>query len=505
MYNPLIYGKNSLERVVSCEVHENQIELFIEDADGTVRSEFKPHKYWLCAPVLADSGFHRLTGDNFYRYIKFYEDKETFKQDRYKYYKNDIYFMSDEKEAAMVAYGFTYYKGMKLNDVSVLSFDIETNGLTLNKDSYLFIISNTYRRNGMLVRKMFSADEYDSQGELIDAWCAWVREMNPSIMLGHNIYGFDIGYLNHVALKSDTKLYLGRDGSEIRIAEKDSKFRKDGSQSYEFKRVFIHGREVVDTMFVSFKYDFSRKYPSYGLKAIIKYEKLEIEGRQFYDAGSIKDNWDNLEERAKIKAYAEHDADDALALYDLMIPSFFYLTQTVPKSFQAINYTATGSQINSFLIRSYLQDFHSIPKASQMTKFEGAISFGVPGVYKNVMKIDYASLYPSIIREYKIFDKYKDPKGHFLQMVEYFTLERLRNKKLAKETDDQYYKDMSEMGKIFINSSYGLLGATGLNFNNGYHAAFVTRKGRELLEYSIEWATSKKVKYWQDLFEEKTK
>ena len=38
-------------------------------------------------------------------------------------------------------------------------------------------------------------------------------------------------------------------------------------------------------MFVSFKYDFSRKYPSYGLKAIIKFENLEVEGA----ADKIKD------------------------------------------------------------------------------------------------------------------------------------------------------------------------------------------------------------------------
>lgn len=504
-YNPLIFGRSPTERIVSCEIKDSKIELFYEDADGTVRSEFKPHKYWILSPVNHGSQFKRLNGELWYKYIKTYDTKEEWLVDKKKSYKSDLYLVNDHREAAMIIYGFTYFKGMKVGDVSVLSFDIETNGLTKDNNSHIYIISNTFRKNGVKTRKMFSCDEYESQKDMIDAWCKWVREVNPSILVGHNIYGYDIGFLKHVAELNNTTLALGRDGSDLEVNSYASQYRKDGSQSYEYYRCRVYGREIVDTMFLAFKYDFARKYPSYGLKPIIKFEKLEVEGRQFYDAGLIKDNWDDPEERSKIKAYAMFDADDSLALYELMIPSFFYFTQSVPKSFEAINYSATGSQINSFLIRSYLQNFHSIPKASEVEKYEGAISFGVPGIYKNVMKIDFSSLYPSIMRQYKVYDRFKDPEAHFLQMVEYFTVERLKNKKLAKETKDTYYKDLEQSGKVFVNSAYGLLGAGGLNFNSIKNAAFVTAKGRELLTMSVEWATNKDIQYWLNLFEEKCK
>jgi DNA polymerase elongation subunit (family B) len=255
-------------------------------------------------------------------------------------------------------------------------------------------------------------------------------------------------------------------------------------------------------MFVAYHYDYSRKYVNYGLKNIVKQEGLEAEGRQHYDASKIADNYKKPEEWKKIKTYAEHDALDSLKLFDLMVPSFFYLCQSVPKSFQAINCTATGSQVNSFLVRSYLQDGWSIPKTSLSEQYEGAISFGIPGIYRNCLKLDANSLYPSIMLEYNIHDKFKDPKGHFYAMVKYFTEQRLEYKEKGKT--NKYYKDLDQMAKIFVNSAYGLLGATGLAFNSPGNAALVTQKGRDILCGAIDWATSKDYDYWNALFLEKT-
>lgn len=488
--NSLIHGKCDIERIVSCEVRDNVTELFIENKDGSVVSIFKPNKFWILAPYKIDDEFSKMDGHLHYNYIRTFNKREDFLNTYNKYSKKnkDLYTIWYEKESAMVAFGFTYFKGMKLDEVSVLSFDIEATTLEHNKDAKVLLISNTFRKNGQINRKMFSYDEYETEAEFFDAWCEWVREVNPSIIIGHNIYMYDLPYMNYCAKKAGTSLILGRDDSEIVFSKKPSKFRKDGSQFYEYTKAFIYGREIIDTMFLAYKYDFSRKYENYRLKSIIKAEGLEIEDRQFYDADTIRFNYTNLEEWEKIKKYAEHDADDALALYDLMIASYFYLTQSIPKSFQQIITTAPGSQINSFLIRSYLQDFHSIPKITEGSSFEGAISIGNPGVYHNVVKVDIASLYPSIILQYQIYDKKKDPNQHFLQMVDYFTEERLENKKKAKETGDRYYKDLEQSQKIIINSAYGVLGAP-LSFNSPYNASLVTKKGREILQQSIDWAT----------------
>lgn len=487
-YNPLIFGKDSTPNIVSCEVKNGSIELFIEK-DGVLSTKVITNSYWILSSTLPASNWGNLQGGLHYKYGKRFTDKEEYDRVKYSIYKKyDTYSIYDDKEAAMVLNGFTYFKDTKINEVSILSFDIESTGLVHNNSSKVLLISNTFRNVHGIERKLFAYDDYETEAEFFDAWCNWVREKNPSIMCGHNIFSYDLPYLAYNAEKAGTSLRLGRDESGIKFAKKESDFRIDGSKSLQYKKSFIYGREIIDTMFLSYKYDIGRKYESYGLKSIIKAEGLEVKDRQFYDASQIRFTYKDEVEWKKIKQYATEDSDDALNLFDLMIPSYFYLTRSIPKSFQTMLTSASGSQINSFLVRSYLQDGHSVPKGTDAERFEGAISAGNPGVYYNAFKVDVASLYPSIMLQYEIYDRAKDPKAHFQKMVEYFTKERLDNKKKAKETGDKYYKDLEQSEKIVINSCYGMLGAQGLNFNSPSNAALVTRKGREILQSALDWA-----------------
>jgi DNA polymerase elongation subunit (family B) len=143
------------------------------------------------------------------------------------------------------------------------------------------------------------------------------------------------------------------------------------------------------------------------------------------------------------------------------------------------------------MLRAYLQESKAIPTACDREDYEGAISFGNPGVYKNVFKLDVASLYPSLMLQYNIYNPKKDPERKFLGIVEYLTKQRLENKRLHAETGKRYFKDMSEGQKIVINSCYGFLGTGGLNFNYPEGAALVTGHGRKLLKQALAWAESK--------------
>ena len=391
----LIYGKSNITGIVGLEISNESIELFQQNEDGNVISVFKPHRFWLLSHENIDGKFSRLKGDLHYKYGTQFKTREDFVEYRSYWKDMDTFSIWNAQEAAMVKDGYCFFQGLKHKDVSILSFDIETTGLEIGKKSFVVLISNTYRdTSGNIIRKMFSHDEYETQGEMIKAWCEWVREVNPSIICGHNIFGFDLPYLHHC---SDNGLTLGRNGSAVEFDRHESRFRKDGSQFIHYKKANCYGRTVIDTMFLAIKYDVGRKYESYGLKAIIKHEKLERADRQFYDAGKIKDNYRIPEEMKKIKEYAEHDADDALALYDLMAPPFFYMSQSIPKTYQEVMLGATGSQINAIMMRAYLQDAHSLPKADEAREYEGAISLGEIGIYSACHKVDVASLYPSIM------------------------------------------------------------------------------------------------------------
>lgn len=484
-----IYGKKSTEGIVGVEVVDDKAELFMQDGSSLIVD----NAYWILSNVSHGSDWSRLEGNLHYKWAKKYTKAgQYFSAKKAARTKNaDIFSVSDEKESFMIKNGYTYYKGLAPKEISVLSFDIETTGLALDDQSKVLLISNTFRNNGVVTKRLFAYDEYDSQGAMLVDWAAWVCEMDPSIILGHNIYTFDLPYMKFIADNEGVELLLGRNGSPMKFFEYESQKRVDGSRSQAYHKVRVYGREVVDTMFLAINYDVGKKYESYGLKKIISQEKLESENRTFYDASKIRHNYTNPTEWALIKAYCNDDSDDGLALFDLMSPSFFYLTQSIPKSFQAIVESASGAQINSMMIRAYLQDGHSIPKTSGAIPFEGAISMGNPGVYRNCFKVDVASLYPSIMIQHKIFDKYKDPKAYMAQIVNTFTTERLKNKKLAKETGIKHYDDMQNAQKIIINSMYGFMGATGLAFNSPSNAALVTRLGREILNQALEWATSK--------------
>lgn len=492
----LIYGKNNLERIVAMEVSDNVATLFCELEDGTIDQVEVPNKYWILSNRQHSPSWVKLEGNQYYKYgIQFAKAKDYYNAKKDLKRRNaDIYSVSNAAEALMIKDGYTFFKGMEHTNISILCFDIEATGLEHDDTSKVVCISNTYRSNsGAITKRLFSYDDYENCAELIDAWSEWVREMDPSILAAHNGITYDLPYINYCHSRySDSGVKLGRDGSAITFnTHYEAKFRVDGSRDLHYFKCNIFGRQYIDTMFLAYNYDRTdRKYQSYSLKAIIEHEGKIKEGRVFYDASQIRFKYKDPEEWAKIKEYCIDDADDVLTVYDMAVPPFFYMAQMIPKPFQMINESASGSQINAMMVRSYLQNRHSIPKADQAVEFEGAISFGEPGIYKNAVSLDIASLYPSIMLQYDVYDKTKDPNRHMLGFLEYMREQRLINKKLAKETGNPFYKHLDVSFKIIINSMYGFMGATGLHFNYPSGAAEVTRRGRETLITSIEWAKS---------------
>lgn len=499
----IIFGKNKLTNIVSVEIEDNFATIFLEDEKG-ISTQVVENKFWMLSPKNLNQSFNRLKGDQYYKYLVHYDTRTDFLKHRAYSKKYDFYSIYDPKTAFLTFYGYTYFKGLQLSDVSVLSFDIETSGLIKDSTSKVYTIANSYRKNGKIERKLFSIDEYETEYELFDSWMTWVRKVDPSLIIGHNLYGFDFPYLNFCIERSGLSFDIGRDGSAIKFDNYDSKFRKDGSQEYEYRNINIFGREIVDTFFLSIKYDIKRDFESYSLKSIIRQLGMEKTDRTFIDASKISELWKDLDTREKIKQYNIEDADDALKLFDLMAPAYFYWGQSVPMSFQQIINKATGSQVNLMMVRSYLQDYNSIAKASNTSYIEGGISFAVPQIYKNLLKVDLKSAYPSQILRFELYDKYKDPKKHLYYLTKYFTEQRLKNKELSKSTGKVYYNDIEQSQKVAINSIFGFLGAPGLNYNSIELAQKITEETRKVIDMALLWASGKDRNYWLDLFKRKT-
>lgn len=498
--NDLIFGKDKTERIVSVEIDQDKLVIF-KETENSVIKEIRDNIFWIVTHEKVSSKQTKLLGNQHYSWLGKFNTLAEYIKAKNNIYQYDHYKISDAKESALVYNGITYFKGMNVADVSVLSFDIESDGLAKSNNSEIYIITNSYRKNGRLVNKTFRLDQFETQGDMLISWADWVREMDPSTLLGHNVLSYDIPYIMHVAELNGVEVCLGRNGSVPTISNYTSKIRKDQSQSYDYNNIYIYGREIIDTMFLSIKYDVTRNFESYGLKPIVKHLGLEKEGRSFVDASKIKLYYNNRlkdpEMWDKVVKYAEEDSDDALKLYDIMAPSYFYFTQSVSKTWQQMINQNTGSQINNMMVRGYFQEGKSIAKTEEVEELKGATTFGVPGLYTNVFKLDVASLYPSIVLNYQIYSKRKDPEKKFLQIMQIFTEERLKNKALAAQTKDKYYKDLEQSQKIVINSGYGVLGTTGLNYNYSEGASLITKYGREILNKGVELATGKDAEAWK--------
>lgn len=531
--NNLVYGSEKTRNVVSVEVKDSEVYIYTETPEG-VELEQRPIKHYFLTDVKPLIPHTRLSGDLHFKYLTEFgtaeEKQRAVGQLIGKYgregYRNHLFNLYDPREEYMVRNGMTYFKGMSPSDVSILSFDIETNK-TLDPTlphSKTLLISNTLRKAGKITRKLFALDEYKNELSMILAWCKYVREVDPSVMIGHNIFRYDTYYLhNRVRITSKTQiadgqtkkmnilgLPLGRDGSIMTISKSTSEFRVDGTNSYDYHKVKIFGRELIDSQFMAVRYDIGREFTSYGLKPLEEALGIAGENRIIWDWEKHNPDhiWRTLyegadfftmEEAKKLwtdfKQYCMEDSDSPIELYDIMIPAYFYLMNNLPISFQNVYESASGSQINRFLIRGYIQNQHSIPKPSEVPKYQGAISYGNPGIYRNVRKLDVASLYPSIMIQHKIYDEKKDPLKLFLETVETFTNQRLEHKAKANETGEKYYRDMEQAEKIMINSMYGFMGARGLHFNSPENAALVTKHGREILSKAVRWASGREFEH----------
>lgn len=492
--NALIYGKDPTTEITSIEVCENDLIIYKNNGN----KEERKLKLWIVCRNKLGPKWNKLQGNNYYRYIRYCDtvtEFQTLKQNLMKK-KKDFFTINNLPENQMIIHGLTYFKDLKVQEVSRLGFDIEADGLVESSESTIYTIANTYRDKLGTNKTVFRQDEYDSVGTMIEAWCEWVREKDPSVIVAHNGFGYDLRYLSHVANLEGVKLKLGKNGSEAKFPKYKKTLRVDGSQTWEYTNCLIHGRSIVDTMQLAVKYDIGRNFPSWGLKPIIEHLGMVEEGRQFYDASKIRDNWNDLVEREKIVQYCEDDGDDCLNLYELMVPSFFYMCQSIPKPFQVMLQGASGSWLNTILMRGYLQENKAIPKASDEEFVGGGMSYGIPGVYRNVTKWDAKSYYPSTILAHNINDPVKDPEGYYIQMVKHFTEKRFKQKAKYNETGDKYYDDLQASSKVFINSAYGLLGTSGLNFNNYKNAALITRLCRKGLQKCIIWATGKDYLHW---------
>lgn len=340
-------------------------------------------------------------------------------------------------------------------------------------------------------RELLTLDEESSAGELalLQRFNAVLRDLDPDVIEGHNLFKFDLDYLRQRSKRHKLPCAWGRFGlnaefrnSRMRVAER----------WIDFPRCDIPGRAVIDTYLLVQLYDITtREMTSYGLKEAAVYFGVTPEnraGRTYIDGIGIQDEF--RRDRAKFLAYLGDDLRETKGVADVLLPTYFEQARAFPLMLQEAALRGTAGKVDLLFLEEYYHARASCPGPVDIAGFEGGFTRSFQeGVFKHVLHFDVASLYPSLLLHIGRNPR-GDTLGVFIPLLQRLREYRLKYKQLAKTAPTPAERDEAQARqatfKILINSFYGYLGFSGARFGDGELAAEVTRRGRELLQALIE-------------------
>lgn len=515
--NQALFGHDSTPRLVAFEVEgEDQVRIFRRDDGGNISSELRSFNPFV---LLADkdllggwrgeSRIDALEGSGFLRYVAVFPGlRDLFKAKDHlqkasgrtpNALDSPYLFLNDPVHQYLLMSGQTHFLELPFDGLHRLQLDIET----YCQEGFEF--SNPQREADCIIaialsdskgwERLLSGKEL-SEAEMLQELVREIRGRDPDVIEGHNIFRFDLEYIEARAQRHGIPLGLGRDGSilkghpsRMQIAERTIAYRK-----YE-----VFGRHIVDTWMLAQYYDITaRNLESYGLKGIARHFGLASPERTYVEPDRI--GWYYDHEPEVLFRYALDDVRETRAIGDLLSRGYFVQAQIFPYSYQNVILRGNATKIDALFLREYLHRGHSIPVPSRGQEVAGGhTEICYQGVVQNVFHCDITSLYPSIMLSYGCFPR-SDELGVFPKLLQDLKDFRVQAKELARrasqtreaqpsyaEDDTSYLEALQATFKILINSFYGYLGFTLGHFNDFERANQVTATGRELIREMMTW------------------
>jgi DNA polymerase I len=397
------------------------------------------------------------------------------------------------EEQYLIASGRTYFRDLGFDDLRRMQFDLETTGLDPERDRIFLVALRD--PDGRPETLEVHGDDDAAEADLIHRLVARVRDLDPDVIENHNLHGFDLPFLARRAQLLDVPLALGRaglPGLRVRPAARGSNLARGttGRASDSMRsRYTLPGRELIDTMDAVLRHDFAaRDLPGHGLKAVARHLGIAGPAREHIPGARVYEVFRRDPER--VRRYARDDVTEAAGLARMLGGAAFALARMAPRRYERLADAgpATGV-LDPLLVRAYLRAGAALPshEAGDGTPHSGAaLHLFATGVARHIVKADVASLYPSLMREYRIGPQ-RDRLGALLALVDRLVEQRLAAKARARAAapgspERHTHEALSAAMKIVVNSAYGYLGAVGLTRFADVHAANeVTRRGREVL------------------------
>lgn len=390
------------------------------------------------------------------------------------------------------------FKGFdEYDDIHRFVFDIETTGLD-PKTSKMFLIGMKDNR-GFL--KLLSAQNEDEERQMIVEFFKTIDELKPSLIGGYNSAFFDFPYILKRAeiLKLNIKKISKTLHPDYSLKQKDG-ILKLANEMEPYVQTQMWGYNIVDIAHaVRRAQAINSDIKSWSLKYITKFIEAEKASRVYVEGDKIGkiyfDNEDyflnpesggfkkvgmpgteNLMERFPgkflevkgsniIERYLDDDLYETMVVDEQFNQANFLLSKLVPTTYERLSTMGTATLWKMIMCSWSYKHKLAIPKKLEKRKFTGGLSRLVQvGYSRNVLKLDYSSLYPSIQLVHDVFPSC-DVTGAMKSMLKYFRDTRIMYKNLAGEfkTSDPKLAisyDRKQLPiKIFINAFFGSLSA----------------------------------------------
>jgi DNA polymerase I len=402
-------------------------------------------------------------------------------------------------------------------------FDIETTGLEPETNKIILIGVKDNRG----LHKTIPAFGEDGEKKCIEEFFQIIKDLKPTIIGGYNSASFDFPFI----LKRAE--ILGVDIKECTsILTNDGMKQKEGmlklaNEVEPYTQHVIWGHNIVDIAHaVRRAQAINSEIKSWGLKYITQYLEKEKPNRVYVDGAIISkiylDNdsyyinpktgkykkigepgTENLLDRYPgkyeiwpgqriIEQYLDDDLYETMIVDDSFSQSTFLLSKLVPTTYERIATMGTATLWKIIMLAWSYENNLAIPTKDEKRAITGGLSRLLNvGYSKNIVKFDYASLYPSIQLVYDVFPEC-DVMGVQKSMLKYFRNIRIKYKRLAGELKDidpvqaEMYDRKQLPIKIFINAYFGSLSAPQVfpwgDMNKG---ETITCTGRQCLRMMI--------------------
>lgn len=391
------------------------------------------------------------------------------------------YYRAGPVEQYLMSSGRAYFRGLLYEDLHRMAIDLETTAL--DPDAGRIFLAAVRDTRGMAA--VLEAPREEDERGLVERLCALVRDRDPDVIENHNLVGFDLPFLERRAEILGVPLALGREGAPPLLVR-----HRDGSGRRA--RYSVAGREIVDTLDAVRRHDFvARDLPSHRLKDVARHFGAAAADRVYLPGAKIYATY--AEDPDRVRRYALSDVEEVDALSRRLLRAPFALAGMAPRGFGRLSSAgpATGV-LEPILVRASLRARVALPgpapaDAALGPHTGGALHLFATGVARRVVKADIASLYPSLMRAFRIGPA-SDRRGALLHVVDRILDLRLAHKAAAREApagslDRGHHEAMSAAMKLIINSAYGYMGAGDLAIWADRRAADeVTRRGREILD-----------------------